>query len=766
MLGDCAGARRETEDLAIPKEVFYPRNVGIELVRGCAVPCPTRPIAPQASGDTDEPLQFMDLTLLEQIATELDRWPTIETIRLSGSGDPLLHPDYHHCLEILGQSKVVQRLRVIEHLSAGVFGCEHVETVPSSLGVYRGCEATRPTSASPNQVFGGCPFVEDDSLYLTVDGRAQPCPVVPDPEFNVGRLQDSDLGTLLNDEPICELRRRLRLDQRDGLPYCRCCPISLGGDLGEERLREFWIQRDEMGMVDDRAVRRYLFETLVPTEHRTMRLDLGCGKAADPGFLAADRFPLPGVDVVLDFDADLPFRDNSFDLIYASHSLEHARDLPALMREIYRIAEDRAQVCIVAPYYFTSANLANPYHHQVFTEDTPRFWSDFPSWEPGMEEVARCPQAPIWGLSKTDHSDPGFDFRCLNMTFAYFPEYRDLSAEQQRRLRHSQLNVCDQIMYHLLVVKSPLPDGEQERLMRTMQYYVPPYVKIRVRQEHIEALQRKLTALESEAKDTQIIAAQLQQEMADLKATWVEQSALMESEAQQRETLAQELALAMSRAAASEERVAATEERLIAAEERTAAAERHATVDVARLSGVVVSLQQDKQDLSRSRLVRWVQRSRRGPDWRTRLSAEFQPLLDDSVLFGGSLQGFILQPSSDLSSISFLPFQITLGRSGWSGVTVAPLLNLPGGSGYIGLEIVSPDQRVITHERIPMNAVQAGKPLRFSFAPIAESGKGTFEIRVFVKETQGDIRVLEWRKPSFAGLRPPVRRLLCAIHFQ
>jgi len=35
-------------------------------------------------------------------------------------------------------------------------------------------------------------------------------------------------------------------------------------------------------------------------------------------------------------------------------------------------------------------------------------------------------------------------------------EYRDLSSEEQRAARKKYLDVCDQIMFHLLVIKEPM----------------------------------------------------------------------------------------------------------------------------------------------------------------------------------------------------------------------------------------------------------------------------------------------------------------------
>ena len=52
--------------------------------------------------------------------------------------------------------------------------------------------------------------------------------------------------------------------------------------------------------------------------------------------------------LVMDMHATL-FSDDSFDAVYASHSLEHSHDLPAVLAEISRVARDGAIVGIEVP---------------------------------------------------------------------------------------------------------------------------------------------------------------------------------------------------------------------------------------------------------------------------------------------------------------------------------------------------------------------------------------------------------------------------------
>jgi hypothetical protein len=232
-------------------------------------------------------------------------------------------------------------------------------------------------------------------------------------------------------------------------------------------------------------------------EARIVRLDLGCGTSKAQGFVGADRYALDRVDVVLDLDGPLPFRSDSVDLVVMSHSLEHVRDVISVLQEVYRVCRHRAQVCIVAPYSHQALNLANPYHLQVFNEHTPRFWTDSPTSRVPVEEYAH-PHAPHWGLARSDNSDPGIDFRCLGMELFYFSGYRGLSEEEKRTARRNRLDVCDQILYQLIVAKEPLDDTSPETVPRARSLYEPAALTLRRVQDRGDGLEAQLAARDAE----------------------------------------------------------------------------------------------------------------------------------------------------------------------------------------------------------------------------------------------------------------------------
>ena len=93
-------------------------------------------------------------------------------------------------------------------------------------------------------------------------------------------------------------------------------------------------------------------------------LDLGCGKRKIKGCLGIDISPDSDADVVHDLNKfPYPFKNNSFDIIYARDCLEHLDEIIKTIEEIYRIAKPKAKIFISVPH-FSSHNYYTDLTHQ------------------------------------------------------------------------------------------------------------------------------------------------------------------------------------------------------------------------------------------------------------------------------------------------------------------------------------------------------------------------------------------------------------------
>ena len=101
------------------------------------------------------------------------------------------------------------------------------------------------------------------------------------------------------------------------------------------------------------------------------RLNFGCGRDIRAGYVNMDIVPLPGVDVIHDFEAfPYPFDDDRFEEIYCVHVLEHTSNLVRVMEEFGRIGRRDCQIKVVVPYFSSPYNALDPTHKRQFNWQT------------------------------------------------------------------------------------------------------------------------------------------------------------------------------------------------------------------------------------------------------------------------------------------------------------------------------------------------------------------------------------------------------------
>ena len=108
------------------------------------------------------------------------------------------------------------------------------------------------------------------------------------------------------------------------------------------------------------------------------RLNLACGADYKDGWINQDFDDRVKADVYCDLDGiTLPFADASFNLIYASHILEHIHNLQDLKSELYRILKPGGDLVCIVPHYLSVDAWGNPQHCRAFSLDSfkiRQFW--------------------------------------------------------------------------------------------------------------------------------------------------------------------------------------------------------------------------------------------------------------------------------------------------------------------------------------------------------------------------------------------------------
>src|SRR3989338_7832392 len=98
-------------------------------------------------------------------------------------------------------------------------------------------------------------------------------------------------------------------------------------------------------------------------------LDLGCGNHKISGSVGIDFVKIPGVDIVHNLNKfPYPFRDNTFDVIYANQVLEHLEpSLDKILKELCRICKPEGVIKILVPHALSVGGFSDPTHKKFFT---------------------------------------------------------------------------------------------------------------------------------------------------------------------------------------------------------------------------------------------------------------------------------------------------------------------------------------------------------------------------------------------------------------
>jgi SAM-dependent methyltransferase len=94
-----------------------------------------------------------------------------------------------------------------------------------------------------------------------------------------------------------------------------------------------------------------------------MLVDLCCGPRKRPGSVAIDIAAAPGIDIVHNLNiTPWPLESNSVSSISCEQGLEHLLDVPAVMKECFRVLRPGGELSIVTPHFTCYNSYADPTH--------------------------------------------------------------------------------------------------------------------------------------------------------------------------------------------------------------------------------------------------------------------------------------------------------------------------------------------------------------------------------------------------------------------
>ena len=195
-------------------------------------------------------------------------------------------------------------------------------------------------------------------------------------------------------------------------------------------------------------------------DNRHKILDLGCGNVKVSGAVGLDNIALPEVDIVHDLlHFPYPINDNSFDIIYLRHVIEHFNidKINNIMNECYRILKKDGQLFVNVPHVFSIAAFTDPTHKQFFIFGSGYFW-DKKYQKSYYSDIDSC-----WELLNVE---------CSRITWFDWKKYqlkrldRFLSVMIQRRINRALQKVANPSLADRIIKKYNLQFCEIQWLFR------------------------------------------------------------------------------------------------------------------------------------------------------------------------------------------------------------------------------------------------------------------------------------------------------------
>ena len=117
-----------------------------------------------------------------------------------------------------------------------------------------------------------------------------------------------------------------------------------------------------------------------------MNLDIGCGYLnREKGAIGLDIDAACKPNVQGDIQ-DLPFKDESFDVVNAVHVLEHVPNIVKTFNEVWRVLKPNGEFNVRVPLFPTLGSICDPTHVRFFIPDSFGYFCE-KDWLTGLKHT-------------------------------------------------------------------------------------------------------------------------------------------------------------------------------------------------------------------------------------------------------------------------------------------------------------------------------------------------------------------------------------------
>jgi SAM-dependent methyltransferase len=164
------------------------------------------------------------------------------------------------------------------------------------------------------------------------------------------------------------------------------------------------------------------------------KVNIGAGMTYIPGFINVDISEK--AQVTLDLSKDkLPMKDNSVDIVFSYHTLEHIPDYLHVLSEIHRVLKHGGRFLLGTPYVtLTEYHLVNPYHLHNFNEYSFDFFDN----------------SKMKGLAEENNT---ILFKKIFHRYHYIGAFRIMPTFLKTWCRRHLMNVVRKIDFGLIAIK-------------------------------------------------------------------------------------------------------------------------------------------------------------------------------------------------------------------------------------------------------------------------------------------------------------------------